>query len=144
MKLCLDFINFMFLFRKSTKYQLFIAHGPLTDPRNKNSFSQNCSEKFSHEAKYIQVALCHDNLDCGSRKTEDNLIFFWGGKKTVTWAYISFYTPNSFCCLWELRKLHFENWALECCIKGHIMRREHVIGKQISDLLSKIVSQRTF
>lgn len=88
MKLCLDFINFMFLFRKSTKYQLFIAHGPLTDPRNKNSFSQNCSEKFSHEAKYIQVALCHHNLDCGSRKTEDNLIFFWGGEKN---SYLSIY-----------------------------------------------------
>lgn len=49
MKLCPAFINFMFLFKKSEKYQLFIASGPLTDLKNKNSFSQGWSEKFCHE-----------------------------------------------------------------------------------------------
>ena len=61
---------------RSQKYQLFIAHGPLTDLKNKNSFSQSWSEKFYHEENYIQVALCHDTLDYRGRKTEDNLLFF--------------------------------------------------------------------
>ena len=61
---------------RSQKYQLFIAHGPLTDLKNKNSFSQSWSEKFCHEENYIQVALCHDNLDYRGGKTEDNLLFF--------------------------------------------------------------------
>lgn len=39
MKLWLDFINFIFLFQKSEKYQLFIANGSLTDLKKKNSFS---------------------------------------------------------------------------------------------------------
>ena len=66
---------------RSKKYQLFIAHGPLTDLKNKNSFSQGWSEKFCHEENYIQVALCHDNLDYRGRKMEDNLLFFGEGQK---------------------------------------------------------------
>ncbi|XP_043316892.1 tRNA wybutosine-synthesizing protein 3 homolog isoform X1 [Cervus canadensis] len=64
---------------RSEKYRLFIAHGPLTDLKNRNSFSQSWSEKFCHEDNYIQVALCHDNLDYRGRKVEDNLLFFGGG-----------------------------------------------------------------
>ena len=42
------------------------------------------------------------------------------------------------------QKMTLGELDLECCVKGHRMRGEHTIGKQISDLMRKIVSQWTF
>ena len=98
---------------RSEKYQFFVAHGPLTHLKNRNSFSQSWSENFFHEENYIQVALCHDNLDYRGWIMEDNLLFFGGGaEKQLPENIFLFILPALFVAFesWENYTLRIRLW----------------------------------
>lgn len=84
-----------------------------------------------------------DTLTTEVEKQGRQFAFLWRGAEKQLPEHIFLLYSQLFLLPLKVENYIFENQALECCIKGH-SRREHVIEKQISDLLSKIVSQRTF